>query len=164
MSDEHIEFELSASVHVNAPTDQVYAVASDITRMGEWSPECVGGEWVSGTPGAVGARFRGHNRAGDDEWSTDCEVVTVEDQHTFAWCVLTSTDAGDPVWSFEIDPAAQGCTLTQRFRMPQAPERLLRIRDSLPPEKAATFLEYRRGKLREGMQQTVDGIKRSVET
>lgn len=163
MSDERIQFDLAATVPVNASTDQVYAVASDITRMGEWSPECVGGEWVSGTPGSVGARFRGHNRAGDDEWSTDCEVVTAEDRRTFAWSVLTSAEAGDPVWTFEIAPAAEGCTLTQRFHMPQAPARLLQIRDSLPPEKAATFLEHRRTKLREAMQQTVDGIKRSVE-
>ena len=38
------------SVDVDAPPEQVFELVSDVTRMGEWSPESTGAEWRSGTP------------------------------------------------------------------------------------------------------------------
>jgi hypothetical protein len=67
------------------------------------------------------------------------------------------------VWSFEIEPDGAGCELIQRFRMQEPPSRLLSIRDSLPAERAATFLEFRRSRLQQAMQQTVDAIRDAVE-
>lgn len=161
---EPTSFDLHATARVLADADAVYRVASDITRMGEWSPECTGGEWISGEPGAVGARFHGHNEARGDTWTTECEVRVAEPGRRFTWAVITFSPAPDNlVWSFEIEPTADGCALTQRFRMASPPSRLLAIRDSLPPEKAATFMEFRRGRLQEAMQQTVDRIKAAVE-
>ncbi|MER7010472.1 SRPBCC family protein [Saccharopolyspora sp. NPDC000359] len=161
---ETISYDLQATVEVAATPAEVYRVASDITRMGEWSPECVGGEWTTGEPGAVGARFRGHNRRGDRSWSADCEVVAAEPGRRFSWAVLSNpSDPEASVWSFEIEPTSDGCVLTQRYRMKSPPARLLAIRDSLPPEEAATFAEFRRGLLEEGMRQTLDGIRKSVE-
>ena len=53
------------TIDVSAPPERVYGLISDITRMGEWSPECRRCEWIDGATGpAVGARFRGHNRLG----------------------------------------------------------------------------------------------------
>jgi ribosome-associated toxin RatA of RatAB toxin-antitoxin module len=37
-----------ATVHINAPPEKVYALVTDVSRMGEWSPECVRAEWVGG--------------------------------------------------------------------------------------------------------------------
>ncbi|MGB8503197.1 SRPBCC family protein, partial [Mycobacterium sp.] len=55
----------SANVHIDAPPLAVYRLVSDITRMGQWSPECYRCEWLDGATGAtVDARFRGHNRLG----------------------------------------------------------------------------------------------------
>src|SRR3954467_15899573 len=52
-----------AAVHVDAPPETVYAVVSDVTRMGEWSPETVRCEWLGGATGpAVGANSRGRTR------------------------------------------------------------------------------------------------------
>ncbi|MER6989437.1 SRPBCC family protein [Saccharopolyspora hirsuta] len=161
---ETTSFDLHATVEVAATAEAVYRVASDITRMGEWSPECVGGEWTSGEPGAVGARFEGHNRFRDQTWTTECEVVAAEPGRRFAWAVLSYSPTSDnSVWSFEIEPTSGGCALTQRYRMKSPPTRLLAIRDSLPPEKAATFIEFRRGRLQEAMQQTVERIKAAAE-
>ena len=33
------------SVHVAAPPEVVWATVSDVTRMGEWSPEATGATW-----------------------------------------------------------------------------------------------------------------------
>ena len=60
-----------ASVRVAAAPEKVYELVSDVTRMGEWSPETTSAEWIDGATGpAVGARFKGRNRNGVARWST----------------------------------------------------------------------------------------------
>ena len=68
-----------AKIHIEASPDSVYAMVADITRMGEWSPENTGGKWLGGASGAaVGARFRGTNRAGIAVWATNVTVTAAE--------------------------------------------------------------------------------------
>ncbi|MGH9050843.1 MAG: SRPBCC family protein [Acidimicrobiia bacterium] len=51
--------EAHVSLHVDAPPEKLYELVSDVTRMGEWSPECRRCEWIDGATGpAVGARCR----------------------------------------------------------------------------------------------------------
>src|SRR4051812_29945801 len=53
------------SIEIEATPEDVYALVSDITRMGEWSPECRRCTWTKGASGpAVGARFRARNKGG----------------------------------------------------------------------------------------------------
>ena len=55
-----------AQVHIDAPLDTVFQLVSDVTRMGEWSPECRRCEWIGESRVPVaGARFQGHNALGD---------------------------------------------------------------------------------------------------
>ena len=45
------------SIFIHAPAERVWAMVSDVTRMGEWSPEAVRAEWLDGANGpSVGAR------------------------------------------------------------------------------------------------------------
>ncbi len=49
----------SVSIDIAAPPEKVYALVSDITRMGEWSPECRSCRWADEATGpTVGARFK----------------------------------------------------------------------------------------------------------
>ena len=52
----------SASIHVSAQPDAVYALISDVTRMGEWSPETRSCEWLDGASG-VRSEPRGSGHA-----------------------------------------------------------------------------------------------------
>jgi hypothetical protein len=53
----------SVTVHVAAPPDRGWDLVSDVTRVGEFSPETFEAEWLGGASGpAVGAHFRGHVR------------------------------------------------------------------------------------------------------
>jgi uncharacterized protein YndB with AHSA1/START domain len=71
--------DLRESLAVAAPAHVVYNLVADLTRMGEWSPECERVSWVGGATGsAEGARFLGYNRAGRVRWITQGEVVTAE--------------------------------------------------------------------------------------
>jgi uncharacterized protein YndB with AHSA1/START domain len=48
---------------IRAPTEQVWAMLSDVTRMGKWSPETEGATWLGGaTDSQPGVGFPGMNR------------------------------------------------------------------------------------------------------
>ena len=73
-------------MEVAAAPSALYAMVSDVTRMGEWSPENVGCAWIGGATGpAVGARFKGRNQRGWCRWSTVNEVVEAEAGRVFAF-------------------------------------------------------------------------------
>jgi hypothetical protein len=68
--------------------DEVWALVSDVTRTGEWSPENTGGRWLNGATGPVeGATFRGSNRNGIHRWSTTALVLAAEPGRRFAFDV-----------------------------------------------------------------------------
>ena len=109
--------EVSVEQHVNAPPEKLYGLVSDVTRMGEWSPETTSCRWIGGASGpAVGARFRGSNRSGWRRWSTTCTVVAADAGLRFAFDV----DAGPmPIsrWEYEFEPDGNGGTrVTERWR------------------------------------------------
>src|SRR5215831_398879 len=64
-----------ASIEIHASPEAVYDLVSALPRMGEWSPENIGGEWQGGGSGQVGDRFLGHNRAGERAWSVPVMVT-----------------------------------------------------------------------------------------
>jgi hypothetical protein len=110
-------------VHVGAPADKVFGLVSDITRIGEFSPETFDAQWLDGAGGpAAGARFRGHvkrNGLGPVYWTT-CQVVTCEPGREFAFAV---TWAGKVVsiWRYRLDPAANGTDITESFELTPMP-------------------------------------------
>lgn len=108
-----------ATIEVAAPAEQLWAMVTDITRMGEWSPENVGGEWLDGATGpAVGARFKGHNRRGKTKWSTTCEVTEAEPGRSFVF-VTGGTAKPDTWWRYRFEPVAGGAAtrVTESFEM-----------------------------------------------
>ena len=68
----------AVTLHIDAPPQKVWELISDITKMGEYSPEVFEAEWLDGATGpAVGARYRGHvkrNERGPTYW-TKCRVT-----------------------------------------------------------------------------------------
>lgn len=99
---------VSVTRDIAAPPAKVWALLSDLPRMGEWSPENTGGKWVRGASGpAVGARFVGTNRNGKKSWSTTCTVSDCEPARAFAFDVAVG-----PLkvarWEYQIDPLSDG--------------------------------------------------------
>ena len=95
--------------------DQLWALVSDVTRMGEWSPETTGAVWTGGvTAPALGARFKGTNRSGSRSWSTNCVVTSCEPGKRFAFdvTVLGLKVSG---WSYEFEPVDGGCRVVERW-------------------------------------------------
>ncbi len=108
----------SASIEIDAAPEVVWQLVADITRMGEWSPECRRASWDEGVTGPdVGALFHGHNKAGTFEWDAPCIVIACEPGNVFEFQVPR---VGDVVtrWRFEFAPNGNGTTLTESFDAP----------------------------------------------
>lgn len=122
-----------ATVTVNAPPDAVYGVVSDLTRTGEWSPECQRVEWLDGdvAPGQPGARFRGHNSFKGRVWTMDGVVDEAVPGRAFSF--HTERD-GNPrtKWGYVLEPADGGGTrLTEWYERVATLPLLARVAERL---------------------------------
>src|SRR5262245_16012907 len=146
----------SVTLHMNAPADEIWALLSDVTRIGRYSPETFEAEWIDGATGpAVGARFRGHvkrNGKGPIYWTT-CTVLACEPGKEFTFGVGPGTEPLS-VWGYTLAPNGGGTDVTEFFRL--APRIWLKA--------YWAALGWARGKTnRNGMRTTLERIKAEVE-
>ena len=100
---------------IAAPAGAVWAMISDVTRMGEWSPETTGCSWKGGADGpAVGAKFSGDNRNGRRTWSTVNTVIAADAPTSFAF-VTSAGPLKVAEWRYEIAESATGCVVTETW-------------------------------------------------
>ena len=98
---------------IAAPPEVVYAAISDITRMGEWSTECVSCEWQEGFDGpVVGAVFDGHNVNGEHTWTTQGRVIEADPGSAFTF-ECSMMDFHFSTWGYRIEPTEAGCRVTE---------------------------------------------------
>jgi uncharacterized protein YndB with AHSA1/START domain len=108
----------SVTMQMDAPPERVWELVSDVTRIGEFSPETFEAEWLDGATGpATGARFRGHvkrNGRGPTYWTT-CTITECEPNRTFAFAVGTGGAVNN--WKFQLEPSGDGTLVTESFRL-----------------------------------------------
>jgi hypothetical protein len=104
---------ISATVEMNASTEAVWEVVSDLARMPEFSPE-LRKAFVLGEPG-LGANILGINRRKAVFWPTTSKVVRWEPGRAVAW----KTRESGATWVYELEPTATGTTLTGRRVLPR---------------------------------------------
>lgn len=112
----------SVTVTMAAIPEQVWAVVSDITRTGEWSPETYAARWTRGATGpAVGAYFAGSVRRGGRgplTYTTLCRVTACEPGRSFGFEVLGPGERVINTWRYDIEPAADGhAVVTESFAL-----------------------------------------------
>ena len=97
------------------PADVVWAMVSDVTRMGEWSPENESCEWLAGATGPrPGAKFRGVNRIGKKTWKTVSTIVDAEPGRLFSFRVA-AMGLRVAEWRYSFEPTAAGCRVTETW-------------------------------------------------
>ncbi len=146
----------SVTVFMQAPPQVVWDLVSDVTRIGEFSPETFEAEWTHGATGPeVGARFRGHvkrNGIGPVYWAP-CTVTTCVPQEDFGFAVYAG---GKPAntWRYRLRAKDGGTEVTESFELPA----------ELPLRIYWTLLGWARGRTNErGMRQTLERIKTVAE-
>lgn len=135
---------------IDATPETLYDLVSDITRMGEWSPECTEASWLGDTDKpVVGARFKGKNRLGFVRWTTKPTVIEADPGESFAFEV---PGKAGPVWRYEFEATDQGTRVTETM-----------VQDA-PLNAFIGFLQRRNGvhdrpaHLAEGMTVTLERI------
>jgi uncharacterized protein YndB with AHSA1/START domain len=105
------------SIQIAAAPEAVYDLIADVTRMGEWSPECYRCEWLdAATTAEVGARFRGHNQLGRFRWQTTAVITAADRGSEFAFTVVhDGTGREETTWRYLFEPSAGGTLLTESF-------------------------------------------------
>jgi len=107
-----------------ASADRVWDLVSDVTRIGEFSPETFEAEWLGGATGpGVGARFRGHvrrNGRGPVYW-TACTVVACDPRREFAFAVAGPGGTTVNTWRYRLVPSAGGTDVTESFELADTP-------------------------------------------
>jgi len=126
--------DVEVTEHVRADPTAVYAMVSDVTRMGSWSPETTSCRWL------------------DD---ATCTVTHAEPGRQFAFDV---DYAGVPIsrWSYDFAATAAGCSVTESWtdRRPT----LMRLA-SVPVMGIADRAKHNRG----GMETTLAALRAVAE-
>jgi hypothetical protein len=145
------------SILVRVPAEELYDLVSDVTRTGEWSPVCRACWWDDPSEaGQEGAWFSGRNETAERTWETRSQVITAERGREFAWSV-----AGNLVnWSFRLDEADGGTTLTESWHMLPGGVEVFHERYG---DDAEAQIEDRRWHAHDGIPKTLATIKQIAE-
>ena len=143
-----------ASIEIAASQDAVYDIVSDLSRMGEWSPEATGGRWIDGGMGKVGDWFSGDNSAGGRDWTRESEVMAADRGRDFTF-VVGGAELNRTWWSYEMAPAGDGTTLTEKWWIVEKPPAWLERSEEDFQKRVAFTLS--------SIEQTLAGIKASAE-
>jgi len=145
----------SASTVINRPPSEVFDAVTDVTRMGDWSPECTGGRWVAPATGpALGATFEGDNIAkvgpiSLKRWTTTSEITDYVPGEVFEFVA-----DGYTTWRYVFEDRDGATSVTESF-------------SHKPHEGWQKFvydtLAQRSKGMVKGMQQTLARMKEALE-
>jgi len=108
-----MSYPVAESREITAPAEEVWALVADLPRMGEFSPENMGGAWADGAPGpGVGAAFAGTNKNGVRRWSTMATVVECDPGRSFEIAISKGPLAN---WRYEFEETPAGCRVTESW-------------------------------------------------
>lgn len=112
-----------AQCRIEAAPSAVYELITDVTRTGEWSPECRRCRWVDGADRAQpGAQFRGWNRSGVIRWSRLVEVVAADPGREFAFRTLPDwLNRDSTTWRYLLEPDGGGTRVTESYEIHRLP-------------------------------------------
>ena len=145
----------SASVVINRDPAAVFALITDVTRTGEWSPECIAGRWVGDATGpAVGAKFEGDNTLVIGgmtlkRWTTTSEVTECVHGERFAFLAEEYT-----TWRYVLEPVGDGTRVTESFDFTAASATQRFLYETIARRPASMV---------KGMQKTLDRMKAHLE-
>jgi hypothetical protein len=161
------EYQHSDSITIDRPPADVYAIVSDITRMGELSPVATSGDWDDPSDGPKkGTTFKGHNAIGDAiTWTTHCEVVAADPGREFAF--VNRGQEGDMElvrWGYTFEPDGDGTKVTESWKVLPAYPDMVRGDDSkMDDAEVKARIDGMAQLARDGIKETLANLKRVAE-
>jgi Polyketide cyclase / dehydrase and lipid transport len=151
LTEDHVELDIEASAN------SLYAMVSDLPRIGEWSPECEGVDWEGDVAvPVVGTTFVGHNAVGPGRrirYTRHGRVLVADPGREFTFC----TDEGgreSTVWRYRFEPRDGGRTrVTEGYEVRWIPV-WARVLD-VPTNRHRELLK--------GMRTTLERLKAAAE-
>jgi uncharacterized membrane protein len=148
----------SVEVEIKAHADELYAMVSDLPRIGEWSPECESVTWEGDVTVPVeNTTFMGHNAVGPGRrirYSRHGRVLTADPGREFAFI----TDEGgreSTAWRYRFKSLTEGCTrVTESYEVRWIPT-WARVLD-VPTNRHKELLR--------GMRTTLERLKAAAES
>jgi hypothetical protein len=150
---------VEAHERIDASPETIYDLVADVTRMGDWSPECVSCEWIEGATGpTVGARFRARNRHGLARWSNKPRVIAADRGHEFGFVAVDPFGHDMTRWIYRMEPADTGTTVTESFEMVRTIPLYIRLYD-----RWVMGVKDRKADLEANMRATLSKIRTAAE-
>lgn len=148
----------SGSIRINRSPDELYALISDVTKMGEWSPVCKACWWEEGGGPKVGAMFTGRNELGERTWETKSEVVAADPNKEFAWAVAEPPTRAR--WGYTFKAVDGGTELTETWELPPEGQALF---NEWFPDDGPAQIQSRADTAAQGIPETLAAIKKAAE-
>lgn len=149
----------AGTVHIAASPEVIYDLVSDVTRMGEWSPECTKAEWLNGATGpAVGARFRGRNRHGWMRWTTSPRIVVAERGREFSFIAPDIFGSDTARWTYLFEPEGSDTQVREVCEIVRDLPLFMRV-----AVRWGMGVEDRKADLEANIRRTLDALKADVE-
>ena len=147
----------SESLFMACPSDVLYDMVSDVTRMGEWSPICKSCWWDEGESLRVGAWFTGRNETSERTWETRSEVAVAESGREFAFVVGGTWTR----WGYTFAPSDGGTVVTESWEF--LPGGIAAFEERFG-EDAPNQIANRRTTAHVGIAETLAAIKKAAES
>jgi len=153
----------SDSIRIRRPAAEVYAIVSDVARMGELSPVCTSCTWDDASQaGTEGAWFTGHNAIGNFKWDTRCKVLFAVPRRDFTFVNYGPPGKEQLVrWGYAFEDHGDETTVTESWQVLPAYPDYVAADD--PTADVATRLDGMATMARDGIRDTLANLKRVAE-
>jgi len=153
----------SDSITIACAPGDVYAIVSDVGRIGELSPVCQSARWDDAAQaGKEGAWFTGHNAIGDVNWDTHCKVMAAQPGQEFTFVNYGPNGDVELVrWGYTFEAADRGTTVTETWQvLPAYPDFVC---SGNPEADVERRLDGMAKMARDGIKTTLSNLKRVAE-
>jgi Polyketide cyclase / dehydrase and lipid transport len=154
----------SDSILIDRPPGDVYAIVSDVTRIGELSPVCRSADWDDrDIASSEGAWFTGHNAIGDVTWDTHCQVIAAKPGREFTFINHGPNGDAELVrWGFTLEPEGAGTRTTETWQVLPAYPDFVSAGD--PNLDVTGRIDGMAQMARDGIRDTLASLKRVAES
>lgn len=149
------DLKVSRSITIDAPASELYETIADVTRIGEFSPQCKSARWDEGSGPRVGGWFTGHNERDGREWEMRCEVALAEPGRAFGW-IVGGREEGTTSWSYTFSESEGSTTVEETWEVLRLSERMQQLSEQELDELKARTIS--------SMENTLATLKQKAES